>query len=288
MQRVSVLLAAAAGCSGNPLPSNDAGHPETRHFVISEMTILERDDIRAFDLNGDGIADNQLGALPNAVSEKFNGLISSGFVILLVELIDVESPVDDPKIGLRVYGGQDKDGNPSNNFTGSEHFNIDHASLDPDGEPLLHSDSSLQHGSFVVDFGQATVTFFGIPLTRVHITASLLENQSELNDGVLAAGISIGTLANTGGVASENLLKLLAVNLTTQPDLDNDDDGLETLVDTDGDTIIDRCIDGDGTAIDGIDCVHDPRIADGFSTAFGLAAVRCTIDCNPSAGPCPK
>ncbi len=64
-------------------------------------------------------------------------------------------------------------------------------------------------------------------------------------------------------------------------DVDIDRDGLEALViDAEGSPgcqpVIVACVDGDGTRIDGGECVFDPRIADGYSTAFQVEAVRVT------------
>ncbi len=57
-----------------------------------------------------------------------------------------------------------------------------------------------------------------------------------------------------------------------QPDVDLDNDGLESYIATPGTgrvaPRIVTCIDGDGTRIDGEMCQFDPRMADGFTAAF--------------------
>jgi len=63
----------------------------------------------------------------------------------------------------------------------------------------------------------------------------------------------------------------------TQPDIDLDGDGLEIFEDTDGDQEVDRCIDGDDTQIDGVDCPRDARIADGWSMSFVYEAIWSEI-----------
>jgi hypothetical protein len=66
-----------------------------------------------------------------------------------------------------------------------------------------------------------------------------------------------------------------------QPDIDLDGDGLERYEATMGGGStppqITACIDGDGTRIPGRACANDPRMADGFSAAFQLAAQWVTL-----------
>jgi hypothetical protein len=62
-----------------------------------------------------------------------------------------------------------------------------------------------------------------------------------------------------------------------QPDVDVDCDGLERINATPGDattapTIV-SCVDGDGTVIPGPMCWADPRIRDGYSSAFQVYGV---------------
>ncbi len=68
----------------------------------------------------------------------------------------------------------------------------------------------------------------------------------------------------------------------TPPDVDLDGDGLESfVVDSMGpdgcQPVVTACIDGDGTVIEGHDCLTDPRIADGYSAAIDFTATRVSI-----------
>jgi hypothetical protein len=90
------------------------------------------------------------------------------------------------------------------------------------------------------------------------------------------AARSWALLPNTSGLGGgSTLLDLIVLGADflgfhatpTQPDLDVDNDGLEVMMDTDGDHRIDLCIDGSGTQIFGTDCPMDPRIADSISEA---------------------
>ncbi|HJL20464.1 MAG TPA: hypothetical protein RMH99_32655 [Sandaracinaceae bacterium LLY-WYZ-13_1] len=62
-----------------------------------------------------------------------------------------------------------------------------------------------------------------------------------------------------------------------QPSVDVDGDGLEALADTDADGRIDRCVDGDGGALEGADCVLDPAVADGYELRLRFRVVPVTI-----------
>ena len=68
----------------------------------------------------------------------------------------------------------------------------------------------------------------------------------------------------------------------TSPDVDLDGDGLETFVvqrtGPDGcQPVVTACIDGDGTRIEGHNCLTDSRIADGYSAALEFQASRVMV-----------
>lgn len=90
------------------------------------------------------------------------------------------------------------------------------------------------------------------------------------------AQISLADLI-VGGVQLDDFVDIV---YPTQPDVDMDGDGLERYVVIDGtacQSIIASCIDGDGTAIPGRNCVNDPRMADTISAAFDFTAVRTRL-----------
>ena len=66
------------------------------------------------------------------------------------------------------------------------------------------------------------------------------------------------------------------------PDVDLDGDGLERFeVTSTGprgcQPVVTACIDGDGTRVEGRDCVMDPDFQDGWSAGFELTAVRVNL-----------
>jgi hypothetical protein len=67
------------------------------------------------------------------------------------------------------------------------------------------------------------------------------------------------------------------VSLGAQPERDLDRDGLERLLDTDGDRRVDACVDGDGTRWDGADCMRDPRFVDAFELVLRFRLVPAAL-----------
>lgn len=59
-----------------------------------------------------------------------------------------------------------------------------------------------------------------------------------------------------------------------QPDVDVDNDGFETYVDTDFDGLVDRCVEGDGSILDGRDCAFAPGFEDGYELRLRFRLVR--------------
>lgn len=62
-----------------------------------------------------------------------------------------------------------------------------------------------------------------------------------------------------------------------QPGVDVDGDGLERFVDTDRDEVVDVCVDGDGTELEGTDCAARPEIADGYEMRLRFRLVPVEI-----------
>jgi hypothetical protein len=279
-------LVACAGDAGAPDPTP---HQLTAHFVLSELSILDTDSPLVIDVDGDGTPDNQLGILAADWSSLFETAIQSGATIIGVQIGDLDSASDDTYIELGVVTGLDEDipADPGDNFTGSEHFYIAPGSLDGNGRPLIVVPATLVAGTITV----AELPGLGpFGLQKGRLRGKLAHDLSAITDGVIAGVLPVSRLADTPPMAgAASGLSLLVTHYLVQPDVDTDGDGLEKLEDTNGDAIVDRCIDGDGTVITGEGCVHDPRIADGFSAALGVGAVRCVLDppCDPANGPCP-
>ncbi len=73
----------------------------------------------------------------------------------------------------------------------------------------------------------------------------------------------LADLAGADPMAQESMLDVLVAS-GVQPDIDADGDGRERFLDTNGDGLVDRCVEGDGRVFDAPDCAADPRFADGY------------------------
>jgi len=141
------LLVVAAGCGPSvSLPTNrDAAQPAPAdlaeppdlgpvgsryHYVINELLFPQQRSDYAYDLNGDGFADNQFGALAQAVAADglrlqaaSNQAILDGDALVLVALVTRDpSFVHDPSARGTLYAA-----NPTHpaDFTGAGAFTID-------------------------------------------------------------------------------------------------------------------------------------------------------------------
>ena len=86
------------------------------------------------------------------------------------------------------------------------------------------------------------------------------------------------------------MLDYVSIFLGGRPDVDVDFDGLECVLDTDGDGLVDRCCDGGSTCsatcanpVPPVDpanpgsCAWAPQMADAYSIALEFTAVRAEI-----------
>ncbi|NJK88989.1 MAG: hypothetical protein HC923_05995 [Myxococcales bacterium] len=145
-------------------------------------------------------------------------------------------------------------------------------------------------------------------LNRTRVRAVLPSNLRELNDGLIGAAIPLNTLARIdnpyclAGASAQcprnlpqgsTLVDLVSVFAGPSPDIDGDGDGLECVLDDDGNGVVDGCCDGllvcplrsfecGGRSIPPItavksSCATDPRMADGYSVGIRFQAVAANI-----------
>src|SRR5262249_30891031 len=185
---------------------------------------------------------------------------------------------------------------PSDDFSGQEPFRIDVLNLDDAGRPILSLTGAAPAGMLA---GRGDAVSIPVPFRAsweqhdfkspglAGILTSDADGPTSLHVRLCGAdtAASLHRFIWTGGFGGPDVLDLIAVGAhfasfqidAIQPDIDVDGDGLERFMDTDGDQIVDLCIDGNGAQISGEDCPLDPRIADAYSLTVDLAGVRALL-----------
>jgi hypothetical protein len=246
----------------------------------------------AADPAGDGAPDNALGAneaLRNLINANLNSSLSDGSLRLLTELRDLDSlGSDDADMTLVLYGGVDSDVpvNTADDFTGDEDFYYSRDWVEwDDCSPKSPIQSGYAGG---VITGSSDSVVFYVSLLGGFIEVADSKFESPVAADTEGARTPAGQQARFGGAIpqcslaqGDGVVGLSAQHdvthyFATQPDIDRDGDGLETVqADTAG---IISCTDGDGvTVVPGQMCGCDPRMADGYSIAFLLDFRGATV-----------
>lgn len=267
-----------------PEPEPEPEPPSAPALVVDDLHVAGvLEELHAFAL------------LAPVVNPVLTEQITNGTLLLGLELRGVDDPElrsdDDMSVGM--YALVDRDGDPTDNFDADapETFDLAPGAL-VDDEPALHFvDATLTDGVVEASGLSALDLLEGIPLPLSNLS---LSGELTVQDGVartfdegrLRGAVGLGLLALTPNPLGENcdgatLLDVLATGcglFGLQPDEDVDGDGLERLFDDDGDGQIDRCVDGDGTEILGVDCPQDPGIVDGYTLVFVITGVRAELN----------
>ena len=272
-----------------------------RVLVMDSLDITASDE--GCDLDGDGIVDNGLSAAMNDNAREFtstyltNSQLHSHRLVALWLMAGTDSSMQ-TGWGSGFVVGQDLDQSLDDNYGGSEPFAVRAENLDAQGRLALPLQGIAPGGALM-----ASAIAMNQPIPNKDDSAISLVINGAIASGTLMSDSSgptafDGRLCGVLGAVSlyrfrnetslgpgETLLDLLVLGLDglgylitpTQPEVDVDADGLERFVDTDGDHVIDLCIDGNGTQIVGMTCPEDPRIADGYSFAYDWTAVRAVL-----------
>lgn len=286
-------------------------------FIVSDLSMITANRGCDYTLDGVGenrlgVALRSLGDLLN--DQLLAPSIGSDLLLLLHTLaLDDAAMWNDPDFQIALINGTDADGNTANNLSGSGTFYPDSAVLDEFGRPLVSFQSEVSDGALVSgpqDF-ELLLGPFPLDLRLGRILGDVVPGPDGIQDAMLCGVLPISTAVTIpnpidligaipggpgdiggldpcdGGPAATFADLLIAgidfPLLTTRaarPDVDLDGDGLESFEITRGSfcqAVVTACIDGDGTRVEGRDCLYDARFADGWSSAFDLEAVRATI-----------
>jgi hypothetical protein len=288
----------ACGSSGTSATADppDAGgivcqFLEGPSYVMSHLAIVESD--QGFDIDGDGAIDNTFGAMPQSVidstNEGFAGSLASGETLMIATLTDWTDPPTptDPDVAFHLFVGEDYDSppDPSNNFSGegkmyvsTEQFDLNCQSKSRADETTLVDGvltASRSSWFFRIPTGTGTVRF---PNARFNLT---FDPDFHSVSGLFGSAVTICSLngfpfpGDTPGSVLDSFVNDPTLSSVVHVDQDLDGDGLEQVL-GDGQTIR-ACIDGDGTVIEGRDCPCHPAIADAYSWAAELSAVRVEV-----------
>jgi len=103
-------------------------------FVIDSM---ELNGNAGYDLDDDGNLDNSLGMAGAFVNPDLQRSLDEGTLLLLLDL-RAEDPVDNDPFLMNFYTGTDVDGNPGDNHSGEEEFEVSIDSFREDGSAIIH------------------------------------------------------------------------------------------------------------------------------------------------------
>ncbi|MEM9068093.1 MAG: DUF4215 domain-containing protein [Myxococcota bacterium] len=286
-------------------------------FIISRLLIGGEDvgcDFSGDGVSDNRFAEGLGGLVDLANSMFLEDAIANGQLTLLLQALalDDRAGANEESFSLAFMQGQDADDDPGNNLTGMGEFFVDGAALDVDGRPLAAFESSIM--SRILDGGpediEIPILILPLEIRQARIqgrTRAMRGEISEIDEGLICGAVPLVTMAflpnllDMFGMSSppcddsmiDSTLADLLVGGTPRgfifplpgiaPDVDLDGDGLERFeVDRRGSTfgcqpVITACVDGDGTRVEGRDCIMDARFEDGWSAAFPMEAVRAEI-----------
>jgi hypothetical protein len=314
---VTLVLPACGGSDSNP----DATLPDSRLPTLLDAAVdadlrdspsapLDDAGLLVF---GPGLVLNQVrfadaghswaGWAP-LVNPQFDMAIDDGDMILLLELRGLDDPggQNDPDgVSVAIYSGVDTDYDPDNNFSGSASLRVAAASVDSLGFPrAMLPDATLVDGHLSGSVVGEILLFLpaigAVKVQDADFSADLVADGSneavvQIHNGVLSGNLLARHLEEVPNPVSStclahSMLDLVALPCLSfdgvQPDVDRDDDGLESFdedkYDLDGQ--IDICTDGDATTYVStatVQCVLDPAFQDAYTAIIEVGGVRAFL-----------
>ena len=286
-----------------------------RTFVLSQIFIASEG--QGFDIEGmcEGAScvDNQLWQLGQLGNDQIRQGLLGGETLVAVEVSGVDEPYTgtDDQVTVKIYGVRDADDPffPANNFsipageTKCCEFVVNPQSLAGSPAQARTRLPARIRGGHLSTVAQGTldlVLTVGAPphpslrLERVILTGRLSNDLNQLEGGLLGGAFPLNILARLTNpycktlnnlcnrqFPNSTLLDLIASLFQPDIDLDVPSDGLERLLGGPSGRI-EECIDGDRSVVSSTttnpwECALSPRMADGYSIAFGLAGTRAVL-----------
>ncbi|MFQ5654938.1 MAG: hypothetical protein ACE5GW_09435 [Planctomycetota bacterium] len=160
-------------------------------LVLGPASLAQTPDTAGLVVDGVEVVGGELAIIAFLLNPLIDDAIVSGQNRTLLEIRELDDPQvqNDAFIEVAVYGGLDQDGNPGDDFSGSEPFDIDPLSLNPDGTPVvLFTPGDLVGGALSAGPGSFDLGG-GIVIDNIMITGSVAPAGASFTSDVLSGAI---------------------------------------------------------------------------------------------------
>jgi hypothetical protein len=203
----------------------DTGLATTWNWDVQTLEVADRTE--GYDLDGDGDDDNALWVLASVIDPVIAGLLTDAARVIVLQVSDLDDWTTDDEVHVGLFTGADTDGDPTDNYSGTETFDAG-AGIDTSGVALVTASSPLDGGRYEVVLLAGSIPLGDTTLetaSPIHIGGKPAES---LHRGSIGFGLSVDTLVTVGtaaGLDSDTLGQLSRI-----ADLDTDGDGTDDAI----------------------------------------------------------
>ncbi len=205
----------SGGGGGGPVESWD--------HALGELTLLGSG--QGFDLDGDGQIDNALGGFARYLGGALSGLVQNAGTVGIIQTWGVNDGNNRVQIGI--VSGTDTDNDPSDNFSGSESFDVSSGLL-PNGRAEIVAATALDPANTFearIAAGSFTIAGFTLPTsTDVFISGTVTKDAI---DGQIGTAIPTQVITD---LLDQNGLGFLTGLVDGAADVDVDGDGTDDSI----------------------------------------------------------